>query len=474
MPRPKDWMGTMTLDQGLAEQVATWLSRARWFAGKGRRLDRVSIADVATLGQTGLLLAILEVTSGEERSRYAVPVHAMDGTDAAATPAFAGWLVDSIRQGAATPAPYGRLIGCSVDGGAALPVTAERSIPEVVTLGGDASNTSLVARLPASAFAIKLIRRCEAGPQPEVEVGRFLTGVVGWPRTPALRGWLEYEPSDGSPRSVIATLHDFLPGCQTAWDAFGKILAGDAAGSLPQRCIQMAASLGRVTGEMHAALASRPDVPAFAPEPEHPADRHHAAESMASRVRRVLAHAAQASARFPPIVAARLAAVATAANRIASDCLAVAEVPGGQRIRVHGDYHLGQVLVRDDGEIVVIDFEGEPARSLAERSAKTSPFKDVAGMCRSFDYLVRHASVMTGRPARDTDLATLEDAFLAAYRQQAAGHAWWPADDALADRLLAAWKLDKVVYELAYEIDNRPDWVEVPLGALEDFLARPV
>jgi len=459
------------IDADLAPRITTWLPQARWFAGKGRRLDRVSIADVATLDRAGLLLAIVEVTSGEERSRYAVPVHADDGTDATATPAFAGWLVDSIGQSEATSATHGRFTGHSVDGGAAQPISAGRGLPEVIALGGDASNTSLVARLPASTFAIKLIRRCEAGPQPEVEVGQFLTGVIGWPRTPALRGWLKYEPAEGGPPTVIATLHDFLPGCQTAWDSLGEILATDPAGSLPQRCVQMATSLGRVTGEMHAALASRADAPAFAPEPEHPADRRHAADAMASRVRRVLTHAAQASARFSPTVAARLAAVAAESDSIAWACLETAEVPGGQRIRVHGDYHLGQVLVRDDDEIFVIDFEGEPARTLAERSAKTSPFKDVAGMCRSFDYLVRHASVTTGRPVQNTDLATLEDAFLAAYREQAAGHDWWPADDAVADRLLAVWKLDKAVYELAYEIDNRPDWVEVPLGALEDFLS---
>ena len=136
-------------------------------------------------------------------------------------------------------------------------------------------------------------------------------------------------------------------------------------------------------------------------------------------------------------------------------------------IRVHGDYHLGQVLVAgDDEEVFVIDFEGEPGRTLEERRAKTSVFKDVAGMCRSFDYLLRHVARTTGAAYRADDLRQLEECYLDAYRSIAAGQPWWPADPHTADRLLSIYKLDKAVYELAYELQNRPDWVEVPLAAI--------
>jgi maltose alpha-D-glucosyltransferase/alpha-amylase len=136
-------------------------------------------------------------------------------------------------------------------------------------------------------------------------------------------------------------------------------------------------------------------------------------------------------------------------------------------IRVHGDYHLGQVLIREPGpEVLVIDFEGEPSRSLEERRRRTSVCKDIAGMCRSFDYLLRHAARNGSTPYRAADLDLLEATFLDAYRAVARGHVWWPADATKADSLLAVYKLDKAVYELAYELAHRPEWVEVPLAAL--------
>jgi predicted trehalose synthase len=125
------------------------------------------------------------------------------------------------------------------------------------------------------------------------------------------------------------------------------------------------------------------------------------------------------------------------------------------------------VLIREPGpEPLVIDFEGEPGRSLEDRRRKTSVCKDIAGMCRSFDYLLRHAARSGSTPYRAADLTLLEATFLDAYRAVAREHAWWPADAATADALLDIYKLDKAVYELAYELANRPDWVEVPLAAL--------
>jgi maltose alpha-D-glucosyltransferase/alpha-amylase len=140
-------------------------------------------------------------------------------------------------------------------------------------------------------------------------------------------------------------------------------------------------------------------------------------------------------------------------------------------IRVHGDYHLGQLLVAEKGSVLVIDFEGEPGRPLAERRGKTAAAKDVAGMCRSFDYLLRHVAKLTGRPYDTADLERLEACYLAAYREVAAGQPWWPADRETADALLAVFKLDKAIYELAYELNNRPDWIDVPLAAIEEAVA---
>jgi starch synthase (maltosyl-transferring) len=457
----------------IAAAIIPWLPEARWFAGKGSSIKEVTVADIVTLPGTDIHLAVVDIATEAVTDRYVTPLYGCSKIDAAAAPAFASWLLDSLTREDETLAVHGRFVGRAVErifGGTAQRVAHGDTI-EVNALGNDASNTSLVVRRGTSEFAIKLFRRCVAGPQPEVEVGRFLTGVVGWHRTPALLGWIEYEPADGGPATVIATLHEFLPGCQSAWDFAGRLLATDTAGALPEPCVALAASLGRLTGEMHTALASHPDNPAFAPEADADAGRLVAADAMPDRVRRGLARAAKGCGHLPAATASRITSLCARADRMAAVCLDTATGGGGGRVRVHGDYHLGQVLVRPDGDLFVIDFEGEPSRTLVDRAAKTSPFKDIAGMCRSFDYLLRHAAITTGRPVKAGEHAALEGAFLAAYRSVVAGESWWPADEAVADRLLAAWKLDKAVYELLYEIDNRPDWIDVPLSALEELSA---
>ena len=122
----------------------------------------------------------------------------------------------------------------------------------------------------------------------------------------------------------------------------------------------------------------------------------------------------------------------------------------------------------EQGSVLVIDFEGEPGRTLAERREKTAAAKDVAGMCRSFDYLLRHVAKSSAKPYAAADLARLEACYLGAYREVALGQPWWPADPTTADALLAPFKLDKAIYELAYELSNRPDWIDVPLAAIEE------
>ena len=464
-----------------AARIAAWLPAARWFAGKGRGPVQVTVADETSsaplLEAAGLVLTLADARSDGDAGRYCLPVAAADGNDAAASETFCRWLVATVLGQETAPAgrplcgpPGGRRSG----GGNNRPGGARLRPLSVETLGGDASNTSLLVRLGEQALAVKLIRRCQAGTQPEVEVGRFLAADAAWHETPPLRGWLAYEPADGSPARVLATLHAFLPGCTTAWDVLGGIVAaGGLAGAARGELLARIAEIGRLTGEMHAALASRPDLPAFAPAVPRPATCTAEAAGMAAHARSVLARVARRLGSLPEPLGRRLAAVTARGDQIAAGFAAVAD-PAAMpaMIRVHGDYHLGQVLIRtSDGRVFPIDFEGEPSRPLAERRAKTSPAKDVAGMCRSFDYLLRHAA-RTGGPAyRAEDLATLEQALLAAYEAVATGHAWWPADRVVADRLLAAWKLDKAIYELGYEIDNRPDWAEVPLQAVEAYLA---
>jgi len=435
----------------ITDRIAAWLPTARWFAAKGESIAAVAVADQAEL-PGGITLAIVEVAIGSgEKSRYVVPID-REGRDASLTPAFAGWLVDAALGGSTTTAARGSFQGHATHSSAPRGFEA----PTVAPLGGDASNTSMLVEAAGAAYAVKLLRRCREGIQPEVEIGEFLSRDVPWDGTPRLRGWLEHR-ADGA-ATAIATVHDFAPACTSAWDRLVALCgAGGLAGPHRAEILGIVAALGRATAGMHRALGSRMDRAAFAPEPATAAGRSAAAARMTAHAREVF-----------KLAAARLPTALAHPERLIAGLEALARLPiTASDIRVHGDFHLGQVLVApDDVRVFVIDFEGEPGRSLEERRAKTSVCKDVAGMCRSFDYLLRHVARTTGGTYRVDDLALLEQTYLDAYREIARGHAWWPTDATEADGLLAAYTLDKAIYELAYELHNRPDWVEVPLAVL--------
>lgn len=459
----------------LAAAIAGWLPAARWFGGKGSPLGAITIRDAAPL-PGGMALALVDVagTAGAAAGRWVVPVDRSSGADAAHDGRFATWVAASAASGATLRGERGRFVGRPVAGGVASlsPRSAWRASP----LGGDASNTSLrLAPLNDGdgAMVLKLLRRALDGENPEVEVGRFLAEATGWRGTPRLLSFLRYEPDgrDGQSEEAltIATLHAFAPGCDSAWE-HALALAAAARGPVTLAIAPLATRLGRVTAEMHAALASRPDIPAFAPRPATPAARQALAARLRARAEAVLERLGRAT--VPPDLHARLARLAAARAEIGRVLSQVAGVGvTAADIRVHGDYHLGQVLVDASASTLLpIDFEGEPARPFAERRAPTSAAKDVAGMCRSFDYLLRQAGSARGRDAEDA--APLVAAFLDGYRGAAPGAAWWPAEPREESALLDAFVLDKALYELAYELDNRPDWVTVPLGALEGLLAN--
>ncbi len=462
---PADW-------PTLAARIAAWLPAARWFGGKGSAPSAVTIHDAVPL-PGGLALVLVDVAgpAGTSPSRWVVPVDPASGADAAADGRFASWVVAAACGGRAFPGEHGRLVGAAITDGPAF-AGACRASP----LGGDASNTSLLV-VPTDAAAghggmvLKLLRRATAGENPEVEVGRFLAESTRWRGTPRLLAFLRYEP-DGDDRpaeapSTIATLHAFAPGCDGAWER-GLALAAAAEGSVTAALTPLAGKLGRVTAEMHEALASRPDIPAFAPRAATRAGREALAERLRARAEGVFARLGRAG--LPPETASRVGRLTGARAAVVRVLSAVARAgTTAADIRVHGDYHLGQVLVDASGSTLLpIDFEGEPARPLAERREPSSAAKDVAGMCRSFDYLLRQAAGARGRAPEDP--APLVAAFLDGYRDAARGAAWWPAEPREESALLDAFVLDKALYELAYELDNRPDWVAVPLGALETLL----
>ena len=441
----------------LPQAIASWLPQARWCGGAPAA--ELALADVCHADGVALALIDAPPRAVGAAVRYVVPVTADTGADAACSPAFARWLCDVVTAGRTVPGRQGTFVGHPAGGPAPLPTAPEAVVP----LGADASNTSCLVRAGADACVIKVLRRCRAGIQPEVEIGTFFADQSPFAATPRLRGWLEYRPAGGGPATALATVHDHLPGCESAWDVLGRLLADRGLdGPHHGRIFGIVAAIGHATAAMHRALAARPDLPAFAPRIATPDDGAAAAAALVAHATEVLTLAA--ATPLPAGVAARVRRVVAAHEAINTQLRGIADVMPLQLIRVHGDFHLGQVLVAAaDDRVFVIDFEGEPGRTLEERRAFAPAAKDVAGMCRSFDYLARHAGV----PHPAATAAALARHYRAAYAAVAGGHAWWPADAATADRLLAILALDKAVYELAYELRHRPDWAEIPLAGIE-------
>jgi len=332
------------------------------------------------------------------------------------------------------------------------------------------SNTSI--RIGEGAI-LKVIRKLEEGVHPELEVGRFLTGAARFPGTPALLGWMELEGVAGAGAVTLAILQAFVPNRGDGWGWVLERLARAAGPDGSRSLVEATAWLGRLgerTAGMHRAFGIATDDPAFRAEPVRAEDVRGWTEAAQAMARRALDGLAAARDRLPP--PARGPAEALLARREKLDERLQAlrrRTPVFARTRHHGDYHLGQVLVAGD-DAVIVDFEGEPLRPLAERRAKHAALRDVAGMLRSIAY----AAAASGRGLPEAAQRRLDEwqaeasrAYLDAYLGAAQGAPGCPADRGEAERVVRFFMLEKVLYEIAYELANRPDWVAIPLrGAL--------
>ena len=324
-------------------------------------------------------------------------------------------------------------------GGTAVAALDERR------LGVEQSNTSIAL---GGRLILKLYRLLEAGINSDLEIPAFLT-QVGFADAPRLVGSVTYERP--GTEAAAAMLQELVPAAGDAWAAML-----DALATAPDSGVAHAAAVGRVTADLHVALRARPDHPDF---PARPATNEETAGWRASAERQL----AQAVTAVGGAAHDRLVALAPRITARFADTFGA--VTGRTAVsRIHGDYHLGQLLRRLDGGFSVIDFEGEPARPLAERRSATSPLRDVAGMLRSLDYAARTAEAGTHAGGFDA-AAWLADAS-AAFLQ---GYGPLGADEL---RLLAAFELEKACYEIRYEADNRPDWLWLPLAAVERLIRR--
>jgi maltokinase len=314
-------------------------------------------------------------------------------------------------------------------------------------VSSEQSNSSVVFD---ETLILKVFRRLEPGINPELEMLRFL-GEHGFRNIPALGGWYAY--SGGPLTATLGLLQEYVAGAIGGWElALGEIA------SAPESFLDRLGRLGEVTAKMHSALGSDPSDPAFAPEEP-------SVESLGLLTATVDEEIARVFLSLPD-EDERLAPIAGRGEEVREQLRLLTHAGAtGRVIRTHGDYHLGQTLVSGN-DWIVLDFEGEPARTLAERRRKRSPLRDVAGMLRSFAYAATAAELLHDADVPDDWEERARWRFLDSYLDTV-DPTLLPVGNAAIERLLAVFELEKAVYELRYELDNRPDWVRIPVAGIE-------
>jgi maltose alpha-D-glucosyltransferase / alpha-amylase len=499
-----------------------WLRAQRWFRGKAREVVRVEHVDSAVLrperaptvllsvtrvcydaGDPELYLIPVSLRPAGEREQDTVPVHVHAPQvgevllyDALCDRRIAGSLVDMMASQQNLRGGGGRFEGHRT-GTVDLDDLPRGPVREV---GAEQSNTSLVL---ADRLILKVFRRLEAGVNPDLEMTRFLSERAGFDAVPELAGWIGYRDEKEREHSV-AGLFRFVPNTGDAWSVALRALdrylsaasrsAADPDTVSGREAVRRMAgeffpAIGRLaetTGEMHLALASpaAAENAAFAPEGVGADDVQRWIEGFRATVDSVLGDLGRRLDAIPGAFSAAVREPLGELVRGAADVRhrgeELALLSGGTvRTRIHGDYHLGQVIRAERAqprEWYVLDFEGEPARPLEERRAKHSPLRDVAGMLRSFNYAVRVALQAYRTDDYRTRIALERWAhawegearaiFVEGYLRTVGSSRIVPREREAFDRVLAVFELEKAVYELGYEMNNRPQWLWVPLEGI--------
>jgi trehalose synthase-fused probable maltokinase len=447
--------GAFRLDLLPEAELLVFVRGQRWFASKSRDLVGLEILDFAELraSEPPLGLALIELRYAEGPADiYQLFVGArsqptfsggeiasaagLTSYEAFNDPLFAHELADLLRDGSDVAARNGTI---SFHGEPAFPLGSSNRFESRV-LGVEQSNSSLVL---GDELIVKAYRRLEDGINPEVEVLEYFARH-GFENVPKLWGWWSYE----SPR-LHASLGIAQQLVRDAVDGWALALAELV--SAPAALVPRLRRLGAVIGEMHTILASELDDPAFTPEQASPDSLALLAQTVSEESERVLGTLPGGAAVAP------ISGRSDDIREILGGLTAAGSV--GSLIRTHSDLHLGQLLW-SHGDWIVIDFEGEPARPLPERRLKQSPLRDVAGMLRSFAYAI--ATVDLVEPGTES---RMRDAFLDSYFTAVRSSAILP-DQAVVERSLRIFELEKAVYELRYELANRPDWVPVPVRGI--------
>jgi predicted trehalose synthase len=415
----------MDLPDQITDPLADWLTEQRWFASKAREVASTNVLERVALSESPALeLDIVE-------ARFQAGTHELYQ--------LLPGEPDGLRVLARLLGDEATVDGVAFHGG--LEPTGD-----VRSMGAEQSNSSIVF---GEEQVLKVFRRVEPGINPELEMLRFLSSR-DFENIATLTGWYEY--TGELMQATLGILQEFVTEARDGW----QLALDDPLGLL-----QRLPELGAATGRMHSVLASDAADPAFTPE--EPSD-----EALALLTATIDEQIERVFLDLPPHNPA-LAPIAGRGEEVRDRLQLMSHVGvGGRLIRHHGDYHLGQTMVRDSGWII-LDFEGEPARSLLERRRKRSPLRDVAGMLRSFAYAASAAELMRGSPAPEGWEERARSAFLDAYFD-AVEPTLLPAGQAAIEKLLAIFELEKAVYELRYELNNRPDWVPIPVAGIARLL----
>jgi maltose alpha-D-glucosyltransferase / alpha-amylase len=522
----------------LEECLRKYIQPRRWFGAKARELNNVVVRETITVPARGgkyfLLFLDVDYLQGDPET-YLLPIAFQSGSeaeriiretphqvvarvrlakrgiqgilyDAAANPDFAGVLLDSIGRRRALKGNQGEVQGFALPSFRQL--RGDPAEPLAPHLGrAEQSNSTIIY---GDKFILKLYRRIESGENPDLEINRFLA-ERDFKHVPALLGGLQYAPS-GAASTDLAILMAFVPNCRDAWqytlDALGRYY--DRISSLPEEHRQppriegnmvdaadrevpaliqermgtytdAARLLGERTAALHLCLASDSENKNFAPEPFTPFYQRGLFQSMRNQAVQVLSALRKRVATLPESVRADAERIVSAEGEILKRLRAITETRiAGMRLRIHGDYHLGQVL-HTGKDFLIIDFEGQPGRPLGERRIKRTPLRDIAGMLRSFHYAayaalynqVEHgvigrenAAWLDGWARFWTRSASV--IFLKAYLEGARKGQFLPATNAEIKILLDTNVITNAIYEVGYELNSRPTWLRIPIhGVLQ-------
>jgi maltose alpha-D-glucosyltransferase/alpha-amylase len=519
VPLGSSWM-SLGRTRGVFERdvLPAYLSRTRWYPERSAKAIQprvTSAVPFCDVGDNRPWLAFFETTQRGVSTRYVLPMRiewvrfdrerynprafaavrqgAREGTllDVATDQIFIELLLYNLRKeltvededgsqgGRLEFRPTARLLD--------MPVKPMQHIRAVET--EQSNSTSLVD----SDYVVKIYRKLQSGINPEIELGRFLTDVAGFANTPALLGSVEL--IEGDQQSAIGIVHAFVQNQGDAWtvtaaylDRFvdeQKLLANGAETAESEEQVpylRYMSQTGRRVAEMHVALAAHDEIPDFKPEPTTADDTRLWTGEILKRADHVFDSLQQARTAAKEADRAQIDQLLAQSDALRNRLLALlpADIDTA-KIRHHGDFHLGQMLIVKD-DIFIIDFEGEPRRPLEERRRRAPAARDVAGLIRSIDYsataalerALKVAPDETGKlaAALDSWRERATTAFLAAYKEYMSDARLWPADPKAADDMLNFFLLEKAFYEIEYELAHRPDWLRVPLAGTLRILSQ--